>query len=356
MRIAYLFTLLSLIPFKSLVADLVTLDAGNIIAQIDDWGFVNDLAWPKGDTQQNRIYLIKPGMAYDRSTTWTTWRYTSQEITFEGFFENTERADQEYRKLNYMKLSNNEIRVRSAFRAFKSTARANELEIVYEFGNTTGKTYEDLTMGVLIDLWVPFTYNYTIVNGELVVTSAENSGAKYDSSKNMFWFGYEQEKVFYAVLFSPESSLNVNTAWLKDYSVTSWNPNYSISTESTIPPSQIDMTNITDPVVYFSIKDSSFDLLEKHYIKVVLAFAETEEELVGSVNRILNASKPSQNVGNFFQQNQTEGTPPQISGGGGGGGCYLPLENNFSMKKYIKQRFNKSKATSSKPETNSQND
>ena len=326
-----------------------TLDAGNIVAEIDAWGDVSDMFWPKGPDQENRVWNIHTGLAHDQTASYTNYSFTSDNdsITYDGFFENTIKAAQEVRTISLMKIEEKPIRMRTSFRAYgEGSSRANEIEMVYEFRNQTLDTLNDFYYGTVLDVWVPYTYNYGSwtfdAGGNLIFEPNEsNEGATYVHSNNMFWFGYEQEEFYVAILVAGDSSDPVHTASIYDYfnSGSTWYPSSTLFSAGTKPDSVIDMTDITDPVVFFSLKNNSLEPNEKVYMKVIISFAKSSEELLGSVNRILSSTKVP--VDPVFTASPKEGTftPPKAETAGG---CFI---------KNIKKALANSKKSKIKKET-----
>jgi len=312
-----------------------TLDAGNIVAEISEFGDTYEMLWPKGPEQKDRVWSIQKGIAYEHesTTTDTYWNYGDTANTYEGFFEQTERAAQEVRTLTTMTVANKLLRVRTSYRAYnEGTNRANEIEMVYEYRNQTVTTMNDFYYGIVLDIWVPYTsWSYGFdAGGNLTIIQPENEGASYVKSKNMFWFGNAEQEFYVAVLVVKDSTDPVHTAKLYDYYSGATSPNYSMYAEGTIPDPEIDMTDISDPVIMFSQKHHSLEPNEKVYMKVVISFAKTAEELVGNVNRILSSSKVP--VEPLFTSAPKEGTfePPKSSSGGG---CFIKnnLKKNHSQ-------------------------
>ena len=323
-----------------------TLDAGNIVTEVDAWGEVDNMYWPKGPNQENRVWRINMGLAYAQEASYTnyTWSYDDDSITYDGFFENTNKADQEVRTISTMKIDSKYIRMRTSYRAYKEgSSRDDEIEMVYEYRNQTLHTLNDFYYGLVIDIWVPYIWNYGNwefdAGGNLIYTSAEeNEGANYVDSKNMFWFGYKDSEFYVAVLVAKDSTDRVHTASLHDYSSNGWNPNFTKYSEGTKPSGVIDMSEMGDPVVFYSLKQKAFEPGEKIYMKVVVAFAKTAEQLVGSVNRILEATKVETEP--IFTSTPKEGSfqPPQANSGGG---CFLNNVNPHFKKVMIEARKKK---------------
>ena len=67
--------LLCLALFAS-TAYSATLDSGKVVAEIDQWGFTENIFWPKGENQQGRLWSIHTGLSYNNETTYTRYKYT----------------------------------------------------------------------------------------------------------------------------------------------------------------------------------------------------------------------------------------------------------------------------------------
>jgi hypothetical protein len=322
----------------------VTIDAGTISTTINDEGYVTSLLWPKGPQQIERIYSSRHVLAYGGSTSSHSHPWANGLAqTYSGLFNNTKDATQEARTISEMHTNSNlvsfsDFRIRTSFRSFsESSPRANEIEMVYEFKNQTLNTINDFYYGIDFDLYAPsssFFGSYNIdAGGNLIYTPpSQNEGAHYIQSKNMFWFGYQESEFYVAVLVMRDSTDVVHTAKLYDYGSAYYNSNYSLISQGGISEAAIDMSTINDPVVFFSLKHDELLPNEKVYMKVVIAFAKTAEELTGRINSILQAVVVP--IEPLFSFAPKEGTfePPAAKSGGG---CFIGedlIKNNFRTK------------------------
>lgn len=298
----------------------VSIDAGNIIAEINQFGSISKMVWPKtsSSTDKERIYWIENGIAYERDASYRNFSVNDSDA-FSGFYEDTDKADQEFRTIGGMVIgSGDPIRVRQSTRAFKSTSRMDEIEIAYEYTNGTGRDIDEFYYGSTFNLRLPFEF-FSTFDPVTQTTTFNNYSIFYDKNKQMFWLGSDSAKYYVAVLMTLG---DVHTAKIVQSSIF-YEASYSEFAEGTVPESNIDLSNgdsfFFNVSIFFSTLHKGLVANERVYTKFVVAFAETEAELTGSITRLQASASGVQEEASAPSINGTPAVPAPVNSGGGGG-------------------------------------
>lgn len=306
-----LFVALAMLPLS---ADY-TLNAGRVNAQVDnEWAAIHTMIWPK-DTEKICVNVAQNGIAYDHQSTYIRWIYYGTD-KYIGFYENTGKSSQEVRYQNKMDVQYNyggttsaenidamPIRGRTIVRSFSKDqypGRASEIEVVYEYKNVTNKPIPDFYCGFSVDFSISFN-------------------VKYIQGKKLFWFGDKSLNYFAAVMMTLN---NVHSAKLK---TRSFRGDYNDFSDGMIPDNDLSSSTYF-PTIFFSSKEAQLDPDERVYQGFVIAFASTEEELLGSINRLSAGTDVATDVGGLTLMQGAPPAPAVLNTGAvTGGGCLIPV-------------------------------